>query len=278
MEKEIKKVLKSWESSLERFGKLDAWSFSKSLSTLGGYLRSDEGNSSVRSLIRQIRDRAICPSFNAELLLSLIRKVLMVDEPENDLQVYLMNANGEYIIQKNGQFARFRNETNRIFEEKLRFKSGMYLRNFDVETESPRDSKKVRRIVEKRMCQAYHRAHRRSHTEEFSNRDRYWKQRATAFQLYNIGQVENVTNVSRGLSTHWKVMFDPQTGQKVYKKKMAYSTEQEALEAVKKWKITHPFDLKEMHAYKCDYCDKWHIGHYDPVAYDAEKASINVAC
>ena len=31
MEKEIKKVLKSWESSLERFGKLDAWSFSKNL-------------------------------------------------------------------------------------------------------------------------------------------------------------------------------------------------------------------------------------------------------
>ena len=30
-------------------------------------------------------------------------------------------------------------------------------RNFDIETEAPHDSKKVRRIVEKRMCQAYHR-------------------------------------------------------------------------------------------------------------------------
>ena len=278
MEKETRKVLKSWETSLERYGKLDAWNYNSSLSTLGDYLRSKDDSDSIRNLVRQIRDRAICPSFNAESLLSLIRKALAVDEPEIEPQVYQMNDNGEYIIQKNGQVARFRNETGRIFEEKLRFKSGMYLRNFDVETESPRDSKKVRRIVEKRMCQAYHRAHRRSHTEEFSNRDRYWKQRATAFQLYNIGQVENVTNVSRGLSTHWKVMFDPQTGQKVYKKKMAYSTEQEALEAVKKWKITHPFDLKEIHAYKCDYCNKWHIGHYDPVTYDVEKASINVAC
>ena len=155
---------------------------------------------------------------------------------------------------------------------------GMYLRNFDVETESSRDSKKVRRIVEKRMCQAYHRAHKKCHSEGFSNRDRYWKQRATAFQLYNIGQVENVTNVSRGVSTHWKVMFDPQTGQKVYKKKMAYSTEQEALDAVKKWKLKHPSDLKEMHAYKCDFCNKWHIGHYDPVTYKQHSESITIAC
>jgi len=278
MEKEIRKVLKSWETSLERFGKLDAWNYNSSLSTLGDYLRSNEDSDSVRGLVRQIRDRAISPSYNVESLLSLIRKALMMDEPETESQVYLLNAKGEYIVRKNGQVVRFRSETGRIFGEKLRFMDGMYLRNFDVDTESSRDSKKVRRIVEKRMCQAYHRAHKKCHSEGFSNRDRYWKQRATAFQLYNIGQVENVTNVSRGVSTHWKVMFDPQTGQKVYKKKMAYSTEQEALDAVKKWKLKHPSDLKEMHAYKCDFCNKWHIGHYDPVTYKQHSESITIAC
>ena len=59
MEKETKKVLKSWETSLERYGKLDGWKFNENLSVLGDYLRSKLDSNSVRSLVRQIRDKAI---------------------------------------------------------------------------------------------------------------------------------------------------------------------------------------------------------------------------
>ena len=52
--------------------------------------------------------------------------------------------------------------------------------------------------------------------------------RATSFQLHNLGQVENVYGVSRTTSTHWKRSYDPITGEVVFKKKMAYSTLEEA--------------------------------------------------
>lgn len=85
--------------------------------------------------------------------------------------------------------------------------------------------------------------------------------RATSFQLYNIGQVEHVRNVSRGKSTHWKRVFDLETGNVVLKKKMAYPTREAAMEAIAKWHIDHPDDPREVHAYKCACCGKWHIGH-----------------
>ena len=57
-------------------------------------------------------------------------------------------------------------------------------------------------------------------------------------------------------------MYDPQTGKVVFKKKMSYSNEGAALEAIKLWKIEHAEDNKEMAAYQCSHCHKWHIGHY----------------
>ena len=37
---------------------------------------------------------------------------------------------------------------------------------------------------------------------------------------------------------------------------------EEALEAIELWKINNPEDRKQMHAYQCSVCHKWHIGHY----------------
>jgi len=277
MNKEITKILKRWKTSLERYGKLDKWEFNKSLSILGNYLRSKDDSSTARGLIRQIRDKAICPSFDVDAMLSLIKKVLISEGlimetlacPETEIE--------RHRTPKKGQDVKFRRETEHLFGEKLRFKKGMLLRNFDIETESARDSRKVRRIVEKRMCQAYHRMNRKSIKMNTSNHTRYWEKRATAFQLYNIGQVENVKNVSRGQSTHWKRMYDPQTGGIVFKKKMAYSSEQEALDAIEQWKLDHPSDLKEMHAYKCALCHKWHIGHDSIMTCKDIFETVNVA-
>ena len=127
------------------------------------------------------------------------------------------------------------------------------------------------------MSQAYYRMRRKARSLNPSNKDRYWEHRAIAFQLYNIGQVENVKDNSREISSHWKEMFDLYTKDVVLKKKMAYSTEQEATDAINQWKINHPMDMVEMVAYKCSSCDKWHIGHnYSLVCKEGHK-SIHIA-
>ena len=261
MNTSIKKILQRWATTLEKYGKLDNWKLDDHLSLLGNYIRSYEDSKTIRNLIRDIRDLAINPSRNNERLLNMIKNVLSKAEPIKQESLCYMTKVHNTRIKKVGQESRFKGETRHIFEERLRFKDGMLLRNFDIDTENTSDSRKVRRIIEKRMCQAYHRRHKRSSEDFDSNKERYWMKRATAFQLHNIGQIEHVKFVSRGMSTHWKRMFDLQTGEIVFKKKMAYSSLDDAREAITKWKIDHPLDLREVHAYQCIACGKWHIGH-----------------
>ena len=75
MDKEIKKILKSWRTSLERYGKLDGWNFSQSLSILGDYLRTKQDSNTIRGLVRQIRDKALSQTVDVELMLSLLTKL-----------------------------------------------------------------------------------------------------------------------------------------------------------------------------------------------------------
>ena len=127
----------------------------------------------------------------------------MTDVSVKPVCLFTKKSNGRVKLQ--GQGERFKGETKRLFDERLRFKGNMFLRNFDIETENPKDSRKVRRIVEKRMCQAYHRRNKRMDYDDSQRRhEHYWMKRATSFQLYNIGQMENVGLVCRGNSTHWK--------------------------------------------------------------------------
>ena len=262
MNTSIKNILKKWEHSLERYNKIDNWSFNENLSNIGKYLRSREDDRTIVSTVRQIRDNVISPFFKKEEVLRLIKLLFSQLEIQESKELHMMTKSSWRREKSHGQKVLFKGETNKIFEERLKFKNGMLLRNFDIETESAYDSRKVRRIVEKRMCQAYHKMHRLDHEDDIqSNKDRYWKKRATAFQLYNIGQIENAHFVSRGRFTHWKKAFDPLTGEIVLKKKMAYPNMESALEAIEKWKVNHPYDKREMHAYECCICHKWHIGH-----------------
>ena len=261
MNTEVVKVLESWKSSLDHYGKLDDWRLSANLSVLGSYLRTKDEHIKVMRLVKQIRDKALCPMFDIPSMKELLNRFfdgLNLSRDEEDSNT---THNIHYTV-KEGQGFRFKGQTQRLFEERLHFKGEMLLRNFDVETESARDSRIVRRIVEKRMCQAYHRMNKGMSDAALSNKNRYWKRRAISFQLYNIGQVDDIHGTSRGESTHWKKMYDPQTGKVVFKKKMAYPNEGAALEAIKLWKIVHVEDTKEMAAYQCSHCHKWHIGHY----------------
>lgn len=257
----IKNILASMESSLVRYGKIDNWNYSENLATLGRYLHTNDCPMEEYYLIKYIRDSIIGVNFNVKSVLKAIKKLMEQEAAkEKGLTSMLVKMIGNRVI-LNGQDVRFKKETEKIFKEKLKFKKGMLLRNFDIETEAPHDSKKVRRIVEKRMCQAYHRMHKKDEGYKTSNREKYWMDRATAFQLYNIGQKEKAKNIRRGDSTHWKRKRDPFTHEMVLKKKMGYRNEEAALKAITQWKINHPHDSREMTAYKCNYCNKWHIGH-----------------
>lgn len=257
----VKSILKGWKNSLEKYNKLDVWNFDEQLSSLGRYLRSNNDSKDIVRLVHLIRDSVVSPNLNVKQLLYMINKVLdMTDVSVKPVCLFTKKSNGRVKLQ--GQGERFKGETKRLFDERLRFKGNMFLRNFDIETENPKDSRKVRRIVEKRMCQAYHRRNKRMDYDDSQRRhEHYWMKRATSFQLYNIGQMENVGLVCRGNSTHWKKEYDEQTGQIVFKKKMAYSSEEEANEAVNEWHRANPHDLREITAYKCAICKKWHIGH-----------------
>ena len=258
MDTEVVKVLKSWKSSLDHYEKLDVWKLSANLSVLGAYLRTKDKDIKVMRLVKEIRDKALCPMFDVFSMKELLNRFfdsLNLSHAEEDV------SKSHYTV-KEGQGFRFKGQTQRLFEERLHFKGEMLLRNFDVETESAHDSRIVRRIVEKRMCQAYHRMNKGTSDTALSNKDRYWKRRAISFQLYNIGQVDDINGTSRGESTHWKKMYDPQTGKIVFKKKMSYPNKDAALEAIKLWKIEHVEDTKDMAAYQCSHCHKWHIGHH----------------
>ena len=55
----------------------------------------------------------------------------------------------------------------------------------------------LRRIVEKRMCQAYFRQHREDFRQN-GNMDRHLMSRATSFQLFNIGQIDDIKYQKKG--------------------------------------------------------------------------------
>lgn len=261
MNTKVKSILTGWKNSIEKYNKLDTWKFEENISLLGNYLRCNDDTRDIVRLVHLIRDSAICSSPDVKQLLSIINKVLnMIDVSMKSVCLFTKRNKGRVKIQ--GQGVRFKGETKRLFDEHLRFKGDMLLRNFDIETEKPKDSRIVRRIVEKRMCQAYHRQNKRINFDASQRRnEHYWMKRATSFQLYNIGQMENVGSVDRGYSTHWKKEFDEQTGKIVFKKKMAYSSEEEANKAAKEWKRINPYDRREITAYKCAICKKWHLGH-----------------
>ena len=96
--------------------------------------------------------------------------------------------------------------------------------------------------------------------------------RATSFQLHNLGQVENVYGVTRTTSTHWKRSYDPIIGKVVFKKKMAYSTLEEAQAAAIEYKRRNPHDITKVTAYKCAYCGKYHIGHSTAISEELEES------
>ena len=159
-----------------------------------------------------------------------------------------------------GQQERYCYVTKSIFNERLRCKDDAWLRNIDITTEEPKTARIVRRIVEKRMCQTYHKQHK-DVFRDHGNRSRHNMKRAVSYELYILGQVENVNKLSRGNATHWKRQYDHNTGKVVFKKKFGYETIEEAKTSAIKLVQDKPWCRKAVNVYKCAHCNKYHIGH-----------------
>ena len=159
-----------------------------------------------------------------------------------------------------GQRQRYQAVTKRIYVEKLKFKSDKPLKEADVELMDGKDARKIRRIVEKRMCQEYHRQHKEQTGFRTTGRTRHEMNRAVSYELYNLGQLDGYTN-KRESGTHWKKVVDPISGEYVMKKKVCYDTLEEALLNVELYKLAHPEDNRPMQAYYCEHCHHYHIGH-----------------
>ena len=263
MEQTIKSTLKRWETSLINFGKVDQWNISDDFATFGTFISSGKPNA-ARNAIRDCRDYSISGIYDASLLLNKVQSAYRIlDHAEAGRMKKEAKKNSS-----NGQAKRFASTTKKLYNEKLRFMDGESLRDIDITMEDGATSRKVRRIVEKRMCQAYYRQHKND--EDHGGRDRHYMKRATSFQLHNLGQVECTTGLCRTNGTHWKKMYDPIAGGMVFKKKMEYSSYEEATEAAMEFMRRHPEDKKPVSAYQCAHCGKWHIGHTTP----AEKKSF----
>lgn len=156
------------------------------------------------------------------------------------------------------QGSRYLDSTPTIYFEQLHFSKEETLRSFDITMSSPSASRKVRKIVEKRVCQAYHRQHH-SHERSVSNCRRYRMRRAVSYQLHDLGQIDEVT--LRRPGTHWKRSIDHATGQVILKPKQSYSTMEKAVMAAQKYNKRFPNEMLPMEAYKCVHCNKYHIGH-----------------
>jgi len=154
---------------------------------------------------------------------------------------------------------RYHSLTKALQKEKVKKSGNRELKNIDIELEDSMTARRVRRIVEKRTCQAYYNLNKTQASP--SNKDRQSMRSAISYQLYNLGQIDDVENKKRNNHSHWKQAIDPETGKMVWKKKMTFHTLEEAQEAAQRWPEDHPYDKGVMQAYRCDYCHEFHIGH-----------------
>ena len=76
----VKSILNGWKNSIEKYNKLDSWKVREQLSAIGKYLRCNDDSKVIVRMVHLVRDSAICPNPNMVQILSLINKILNMDE------------------------------------------------------------------------------------------------------------------------------------------------------------------------------------------------------
>ena len=255
--KEIKQIICKWDSSLETFGKIDQRQLDRDLVIIDSYVSSNCPSPFINAL-RRMMYWATTPSPDDEQLQKAVKTSLK--------KVSAQIAESKYgtPVSRTTNAETYQYATKRIFNERMRFKENRYLRNIDPELEDGETARKVRRIVEKRMYQAYYKSRKGCSCNE-DRRDKMGEINATSYQMRNLGQIDMIEGLTRTDATHWKRCFDNVTGREVMRPKKGYETLEEAEEAARMknlellsgtGKSSEPYS-----AYRCAYCGKYHIGH-----------------
>ena len=234
MKNEIKQILRKWEGNLRRNGSMDVTRFSQVSNEIDNYIRANK-NSKVARLLASCRDSTLSPSPDNDKILNNVRHALFLIQKEINDEKREMGFDVDL-----GQRQRYEAISKKLYSEKLKFRGNKSLREADITLMEGRDSRKVRRIVEKRMCQEYHKQHK--------NRSSY-------------RQSGNGYSNQRESGTHWKKIVDYSSGEYVMKKKVEYATIEEAQLHIELYKFAHPNDKRPMQAYYCEHCGHYHIGH-----------------
>lgn len=212
MKSEIQQILKKWELNLRRNGSVELGSFSQVSNEIGNYIRSNK-KSKLAKLLAECRNGIISSIPNNERLLKNVRHALFLIQKEINDEKRELGFDVDL-----GQRQRYSAMSKKLYSEKLKFKNNKSLREADITLMEGKDSRKARRIVEKRMCQEYHRQHKQYATYRTSGKARHEMDRAVSYQIFNLGQLDGHTN-TRESGSHWKKMIDYATGDYVMKKK-----------------------------------------------------------
>ena len=254
MKSKIQRSLRKWESGLRRNGQFDVSSYAKISGDIEDYIRKDRA-SEVSRLLKECRDSTLSGSLDIEKIQKNVRHALFLIQSE----ITAEKRERGYDVDL-GQRQRYEAVTKKLYSEKLKFKDGKSLREADVTLMEGKDARKVRRIVEKRMCQEYHRQHKDAAGYRSTAKTRHGMDRAVSYEIHNLGQLDGHSN-KRGASTHWKKVVDYASGEYVMKKKVEYETLEEAQLHIELYRYAHPYDRRPMRAYYCEHCHHYHIGH-----------------
>lgn len=250
----LTRVFNRWLKMLTSYGKLDETSLNKDFTAIAKVVKSPQTKKDIKRAVQRCRDYALAAVLQiTDLVRSLTSALNLLCEAQENKE--LRKVKKAYADQ--GMTERYRPLSKRLAKEKIR-KIGREVIYTDRHTDDAETTRLVRRIVEKRAAQEAHK-NAGKHDRE-TNRYRHSIQRAVSFNLYNKRYAEYDVEL-RAPGTHWKVQTHSYKGKKVLVAKFSYSTYEEAVEACTQYMMAHPEDPRPISAYKCDYCDKWHIGH-----------------
>lgn len=264
----LTRIFNRWLKMLTSYGKLDETSLQDDFTAIAKVVKSHDTKKDIKRAVQRCRDYALAAVMQiADLVRSLTSALNLLCKAQENKE--LCKVKKAYADQ--GMTERYRPLTKRLAKEKIR-KIGREIIYTDRHTDNTETTRLVRRIVEKRAAQEAHK-NAGKHDRE-TNRYRHSIQRAVSFNLYNKRYAEYDAEL-RAPGTHWKVQTHNSKGKKVLVAKFSYNSYEEAVEACTRYRMAHPEDTRLMSAYKCDYCDKWHIGHERQPQQVAELVSEN---
>jgi hypothetical protein len=247
-------ILKQWCKLFNKDNSLKSYNLDNDYLEIERFSKAHHKRS-LQNILKSCRNNSLTKGFTSpKVHVLILRGISMFDKEIDRIKKdYSFGLSTDF-----GQSEIYSHVTRKLYKEHLKIRGGQKLKSFDVTLEHGKDARTVRKIVEKRMSQACHRI---LHHKKDGNKLRHDVRRAVSYQMFNLGQIEDDANFHREEGSHWKSVYDDVSNTVVFKKKVEYDTYEQALEGIMQWHVRHPEDKREISAYLCTSCHKYHIGH-----------------